>query len=567
MSAGAPRLSPSTILRYEQLEGIAERGLLDLVKLCAEILGAERCFAGLLHPDDGWPRTVVGITPREAREYAALFAYVTMKNEPTFVDDARAVEMFAYVPLVANEGGVRFFAGAPIVTSDGVFRGALVVTDRAPRSLTAAERRTFLGFAGQVKNQIELHTLIDELRNKHATQVGALSMLRGLLRAATTFAIIGTDPSGRITLFNEGAERMFGVPAREATAATPIAFLDMREVKARAAFLTSTTGKHVQGFSVLVAECQGDAPVEHTWTMKRGEGGGTFPGLLVTARVHGENGELAGYAFIARDITEQRAVERMKDDFVSMVSHELRTPLTAIRGARGLARGGVAGEVPEGLAELLHIAHSNTDRLLRIVNDILDVHRLELGALDLRLEPVDVLAVVRRAVDLTRPVAAEYGVSFRIADGAERATILADFERWVQVVMNLLSNAVKYSPSGSRVDVDVRLRGSVPMGPQAAPNPGAPSAPTSQADTWSRPSVRVTVTDRGPGVPDAFKHRIFEKFAQAQTGNMRGSGTGLGLSIVKSLVELHGGKVGFTSEAGGGTSFYVEQPLIAPATR
>ena len=552
MSAGAPRLSPSTILRYEQLEGIAERSLGDLVKLCAEILGMERCFAGLIHADDGWPRTVVGLSPREAREYAALFAYVMMKNEPTFVEDARGLEMFAHVPLVTSEGGVRLFVGAPIVTSDGVLRGALVAIDRAPRVLSAAERRTFLAFLGQVRSQIELHTRIDELRNKHAAQVGALSMLRGLLRAATTFAIIGTDPSGRITLFNEGAERMFGVSAREASAMTPVAFLDMREVKTRAAQLTSALGKHVQGFSVLVAECQDDAAVEHTWTMRRDvrrssprDGGDTFPGLLVTARVNGENGELAGYAFIARDITEQRAVERMKDDFVSTVSHELRTPLTAIRGALGLAEGGVAGQVPESLAELLHIAHANTDRLLRIVNDILDVHRLELGALDLRLEPVDVLSVVHRAVDLARPIASEYGVSFRIADGAERALIHADFERWVQIVMNLLSNAVKYSPNGGRVDIDVRA----------------------EDVRRSRPRVRVTVTDRGPGVPDAFKHRIFEKFAQAQTGNMRGSGTGLGLSIVKSLVELHGGKVGFTSDPGAGTSFYVEQPLLTPSAR
>ena len=538
MSVGAPRLSPSTILRYEQLEGIAEQSLLDLMKLGAQLLGVERCFAGLVHPDDGWPRTVVGLTPREAREYAALFAYVMLQDGPTFVDDARAIDVLTHVPLVSAEGGIRLFAGAPIVTSDDVPRGALVLVDRSPRALTDVERRTFLGLLGQVKNQIELNRRIEELRAKHAAQVGALSMLRGLLRAATTFAIVGTDPSGRINLFNEGAERMFGVSAREASALTPVAFLDAREVKARAAQLTSALGRSVQGFTVLVAECEGDASVEHTWTMRRPSG--TFPGLLVTARVIGENGELSGYAFIARDITEQRAVEHMKDDFVSMVSHELRTPLTSIRGALGLAAGGVAGQVPETLGELLHIAHSNTERLLRIVNDILDVHRLELGALELRLEPVDVLAVVHRAVELTRPIADEYAVSFWIADGAESAIILADFERWVQVVVNLLSNAVKYSPSGGRVEIDVRA---------------------------GERHVRVTVTDRGPGVPDAFKPRLFEKFAQAETGNMRGSGTGLGLSIVKSLVELHGGRVGFTSDPRDGTTFHVEQPLMRQSAR
>ncbi len=147
---------------------------------------------------------------------------------------------------------------------------------------------------------------------------------------------------------------------------------------------------------------------------------------------------------------------------------------------------------------------------------------------------------MHRAVELTRPIADEYAVSFWIADGAESAVILADFERWVQVVVNLLSNAVKYSPTGGRVDIDVLSLGG---------------------------SVRVTVTDRGPGVPDEFKGRIFQKFAQAETGNMRGSGTGLGLSIVKSLVELHGGRVGFTSDPGTGTTFHVEQPLMRQTAR
>lgn len=537
MSASAPRLSPSTILRYERLEGLAERSLEELVKLCAQLLGVERCFAGFVHPDDGWLRAVVGVTTSEAREYAALCAYAMLQGHPTFVEDARRVDMLAHVPLVSADDGFRLFAGVPIVTADGVMRGALVIVDRRVRALTAAERQTLLALGDQVKNHIEMNTRIDELRSKHAAQLGALSMLKGLLKAATTFAIIGTDTSGRITLFNEGAERVFGISSSDASSLTPVAFLDSREVKQRGMQLSAAMGKIVQGFAVLVAECEGDAPVEHTWTMRR-QGGETFPGLLVAARVVTEDGQPSGYAFIARDITEQRTIERMKDDFVSMVSHELRTPLTAIRGALGLVEGGVAGKVPDGIGELLHIAHSNTERLLRIVNDILDIHRLESGALDLVLEPTDVLAVVHRAVELTRPFAAEYDVSFRVAETAARAIILADFERWVQVLVNLLSNAVKYSPTGGRVDIDVVVTGRL---------------------------VRVTVTDRGPGIPDEFRHRIFEKFAQAQTGNMRGSGTGLGLSIVKSLVELHGGRVGFDSARGAGTTFYVEQPLLAAA--
>jgi len=228
--AAAPRLSPSTILRYERLEGIAERSIEDLVRLTAQLLGVERCFAGFVHPNDGWLRTVVGVTPAEAREHAALCAYAMLQSGPTFADDARKVDMLAHVPLVSAEGGVRLFAGVPIVTMDGVARGALVLIDRKARVLTDAERQTFLAFANQVKNQVEINTRIEDLRSKHASQIGALSMLKGLLKAATTFAIIGTDVNGRITLFNEGAERVFGISSQEASGLTPLAFLDAREV-------------------------------------------------------------------------------------------------------------------------------------------------------------------------------------------------------------------------------------------------------------------------------------------------------------------------------------------------
>ncbi|MEZ4313773.1 MAG: PAS domain-containing sensor histidine kinase [Polyangiaceae bacterium] len=441
--------------------------------------------------------------------------------------------MLQHVPLVAAEDGIRLFAAAPIVTSDGVPRGALVALDRRRRALSMDQKRTFLAIANQAKHQVEINTRIEDLRSKHAAQVGALSMLKGVLRAATTFAIVGTDTSGRITLWSEGAQRMFGMTASEAAAVTPVAFLDGREVKVRAAHLSTALGRYVHGFAALVAECQGESPIEHKWTMRRSDGS-TFTGLLVAARVVGEEGALAGYAFIARDITEQRAIEQMKDDFVSMVSHELRTPLTAIRGALGLAAGGVAGEVPEGVGELLHIAHSNTERLLRIVNDILDLHRLESGALDLSLAPVDVLAIVRRAVELMSPVAKESDVSFLVPERARSALILADFERWVQILVNLMSNAVKYSPGGATVEIDVAVR---------------------------EERVRVSVIDRGPGIPEEFRARIFQKFSQAQTGNIRGGGTGLGLSIVKSLVDLHGAAIGYEPAPGGGTAFWVEQAI------
>jgi len=411
------------------------------------------------------------------------------------------------------------------------------MTDRAPSRDPSSDLRPD-DLAGKTRDDLALLAaeLSVQLRAERAAHAGARSLLHGLLKAASGFAVFATDPHGRITLFSEGAERVLGLAARDAVGRTPLAFLVVRQIRALGSKLGSPRDRQVDDFRVLVAECEGDASVGLTWTMRRPAG--PFPALMVVAPVTAEDGSLTGYAFIARDITEQRAVERMKDDFLSMVSHELRTPLTAIRGALGLAAGGVAGDIPEALGELLQIAHANTDRLLRIVNDILDIHRLESGALTLHLEPTDVLAVVHRAADLTRPFSSEHGVTLHAPEAAAPAMVMGDFDRLVQVVVNLVSNAVKYSSSGGRVALDVSPRPDV---------------------------VRLTVTDHGPGIPEDFRPRIFQKFAQASTGNMHRGGTGLGLAIVKALVDLHGGRAGFDTTLGQGTTFFVDLPLLRDA--
>lgn len=554
MNEREPRMSPSTLLRYERLEGLAGRSLEDLLQTIGLVLGHLTCAAGLVNLDDGWLKSVIGVPASTARDHVGLCAYAMMQEGALFVEDATTVPALAHLPLVKQDV-VRAFYGVPLLRPDGTKRGALIAIGGAPRVWTAQDREILSRFVQQVTHLLELNQRVDELRSQHARQLGALSLLKGILKAATTFAIIGTDPQGRITLFSEGAERVFGAPSAEAIGKTPLILLDAAEVQAFAAKRQTTsdqTGPRppagpaqqtplkkgvsaVPGFEALAAECEGDHPFERVWTMRRRDST-AFPGLLVMARVTDEDGNHAGYALLARDITEQRAVEKMKDDFVSMVSHELRTPLTSIRGALGLAAGGIAGEVSESLAELLHIAHSNTERLLRIVNDILDVHRLESGALDLVLATTDLTMVVGRAITLTQPYAAEHRVSLVLRNSAtadpNELLIQGDFERLVQVVVNLVSNAVKFSPPGEKVEVDVERSGAF---------------------------ARIHVSDRGPGIPEELKPRLFQKFSQA-TGNDRRSGTGLGLSIVKSLVELHGGSVGFTTDKAHGTTFWVDLP-------
>ncbi|UFZ07979.1 ATP-binding protein [Bradyrhizobium ontarionense] len=234
------------------------------------------------------------------------------------------------------------------------------------------------------------------------------------------------------------------------------------------------------------------------------------------------------------DISDSKRMERLKDEFVATVSHELRTPLTSIAGSLGLLVGQWSDSLPESATRLVSIAHKNIQRLVRLINDILDIEKLESGRVIFNLSRVGIGQVAAQAIEDNRGFAREYGVQIRLGARSADAEVNADPDRLTQVITNLLSNAIKFSPKGSEVVVNVEKRGDV---------------------------HRVSVRDHGSGIPDEFRLDIFEKFAQADGTNSRSKGgSGLGLSIVKQIVERLGGHVGFDDAPGGGTVFYVDLP-------
>lgn len=241
------------------------------------------------------------------------------------------------------------------------------------------------------------------------------------------------------------------------------------------------------------------------------------------------------------DIVKLKELDQLKRDFVSTVSHELRTPLTSMRGALGLILGGKVGEVPAKGQDLLRIAMQNTERLIRLINDILDVEKIDAGKIDVRRDRLQMRALVLTTISSLEGYAREHQVTVVLAAGpAQDAEIIGDADRMVQVLTNLLSNAIKFSPTGGVVDVALT--------PEAG-------------------SIRVSVRDRGPGISGEFADRIFGRFQQASDPALhRSGGTGLGLSIAKSIVEMHGGTIGFDAAEGGGTTFWVRVPTVAPIT-
>ncbi|XZO01251.1 MAG: ATP-binding protein [Microcoleus sp.] len=251
-----------------------------------------------------------------------------------------------------------------------------------------------------------------------------------------------------------------------------------------------------------------------------------------TAPIISEEGQLIGHVGTAIDITESQEIDKMKNEFISIVSHELRTPLTSIRGSLGLLAAGVLKNQPETAQQMLEIAKNDTERLVRLVNDILDLERLDSSQVTLNKQWYDVADLIEESVKSVQALADESKINLSIL--SKSAQIWVERDRIVQMLVNLLSNAIKFSPALSTVTVSV--------------------------EDWGD-RVLCQVKDSGRGIPADKLENIFGRFQQVDASDSRQKGgTGLGLAICRSIVQQHGGRIWAESLVGEGSSFYFTLP-------
>lgn len=326
--------------------------------------------------------------------------------------------------------------------------------------------------------------------------------------------ILTVDENGIIRTTNKAARTMFGYPERE-MAGMPFSSLltDDWQKEFSLPFSPKTGPEHE-----LEIECKN----------KSGE---TFPVELAFNKV--TQGRRTFFAGICRDITKRKELDRMKNEFLSTVSHELRTPLTAINGAMAMIDGADQKTMDDDSRnELLAIARKNCVRLGSLINDLLDIQKMEAGMMEFQIEPNDLSAIVHNSLNINQPMAKTFGVSFQVEEDLPGILAEVDPGRIEQVMANLLSNAAKFSPENSVVKIKILKKDGC---------------------------VRVEVTDSGPGIPDQFKDQVFGKFAQVDSSSSRRyEGTGLGLAICQFIVQRHGGIIGFDSQENIGTTFFFE---------
>jgi PAS domain S-box-containing protein len=265
-------------------------------------------------------------------------------------------------------------------------------------------------------------------------------------------------------------------------------------------------------------------------------------GELALSLLRDETGTPHQVIGVLQDITTRKQAEKVKDEFISVVGHELRTPLTSIRGSLGLLEGGIFGELPPEAQSMLTLAVTNTDRLVRLINDVLDIERMDAGRMELQLVPVKASALVTSALQVLQMNATETGLALH-ADVDEDLTVSVDTDRIIQVLVNLLGNAIKFSPHRSTITV---------------------TASSEQGH------ARFAIKDTGRGIPADRLESIFERFRQVDSSDAREKGgSGLGLAIARDIVVDHGGEMNVESEVGAGSTFSFTLPLTTgtdPAT-
>ena len=506
-----------------------EKILSDTLDKSLEVLGFDVGYIRILNPEN---KTMVGRVSKgltslssgsvdladSSRRHVANILFETQK--PYISPDVRKDTTFKNRTM--EKQGVISAAYIPIISKKKTVLGTLAVGSRKLRKFSTEKISLLETFGSQLGMALENAQLYDEVHRGKA-------YIENLVENAADI-ILSTDLEDQILTWNRGAEVTLGYSKEEVMGK----HLSMLLPPQRIHELAEMRAK------VEISGALRDIEV----ASNRKDGAAIYLSLSVSP-ITGVDGKIVGFLRVAKDITEKKRYERrlkeldkLKSDFVSNVSHELRTPLTAIKGSVDNMLDGLTGDLNEKQSRYLVRIKSNTDRLARLINDLLDLSKIEAGT---RLKPtnLDLVTIAREVAESLGPVAAEKFISFAIKCVENNLTAWADPDRIAEVFTNLLGNAIKFTPTHGTVTLSLQRNGA----------------------EW----VKVSVADTGPGVPVEEANRIFDKFYQVtQAEKQKSVGTGLGLSITKALVEMHGGKIWLESEGGGGSTFSFTLPAEQP---
>jgi PAS domain S-box-containing protein len=463
-----------------------------------------------------------------------------------FGTDARTslrARLLPWTATLATTGGV-LYAGAESPT--------MLFLTPLPVLIHEAARRLGAQAATIARLETERSTLARQVRTRAdeldiATRMLAAraQTMTSVIDAVTEQSIIGTDRDGVIRVWNPGAEKMLGLPRLDVVRQRSIVDFHLPEELASVAADVGST----PGLGALVHAAQERGSDVRDWTYVAADGQLRTVAVAVTPRTD-DRGVHAGWNFVGTDMTETRANEKLKDQFVSLISHELRTPLSSILGYLELVLDDEDQTLSPDQRKYLLTVERNAHRLQRLVGDLLFTAQVEAGRFTLQPEDVDLAGVVRAAEETIRVTADAAGVDVGIEVPAAGLVIPGDAVRLGQACDNLVSNAVKFTPAGGRVTLALRTAWQTPDGEvTTVERPGA------------APVAQLSVRDTGMGIPAGEQGKLFTRFFRASTAQRNAvPGVGLGLTITKAITTAHGGTLDVVSAEGEGTTFTMTLP-------
>ena len=492
--------------RYDVLDTLPEIEYDDLTLLASQICNTPISLISLVASDRQWFKSHRGIELEESPRSISFCAHAIHGEEVFEVPDATLDERFTDNELVTGVAQIRFYAGAPLITPDGLKLGTLCVIDNKPHQLSETQRDALRALARQAVALLELRSNVKQLEISNRKLENQREEFRCFMDNSPIVAF-SKDRDGRLIYGNKIWESTFGLPFEQLKGRP-----DSDWLPAEVAAATRHNDELVLNENRVIQVIERvPTPANPTceWLVFK------FPiGQGAAARLGG----------VALDLTELRRAEKLKDEFVAVVSHELRTPLTALRGSLGLLDNQVAGVLPDGARSMVQLALKNAERLDLLINDLLDIEKIENSPLRFEMGEVDLAKLLHSAIELNANYASPLEVRLELeplSPALQAARVWGNEDRLMQVLSNLLSNAAKWTPARGCV----RLR-------------------AVELPRKTESLVRIEVCDQGPGVPPEFVPHLFERFAQADASSTRRKGgTGLGLAISRAILEKHGGVI------------------------
>jgi PAS domain S-box-containing protein len=495
----------------------------------------ELCLIQVWHSTSAIPSNLEPLLSTGNRQKGkGISGQIWVTKRPVWISDTTAVSRAAEIEA-AIQAHLLTICGFPIVHAGEVL-GVMTFFRRKIRQAEPELLNVMRTIGGQVGQFI---------KRRQAEE--ALHQLAAIVESSDD-AIISTNLNWNIVSWNAGAEKMYGYSATTA--------------------LGQNLGDLITAFNSQSAESElitTQQQVDHRQAVHRRKDGSLMDVFLTVSPVKDGLGRITGTSMIARDISDRREVEKMKDEFVSVVSHELRTPLTSIRGSLGLLLTGKLGDLSEEGKRFLQIAVSNTDRLVRLINDILDLERLKSGKIGLSLEVCNLGTLMTQATEVMQAMAEKAGVTLIVQPVDFQLKV--DGDRILQTLTNLVSNAIKFSEPGCRVWLSAELVQHKALAANKSQGSNSTysyesSSPTSRSSFITTPHLLIQVKDQGRGIPENKLESIFERFQQVDASDSRQKGgTGLGLAICRSILQQHGGEIWVESELGKGSTFFLALPI------